>query len=109
MSSRSLMGEGVGGNQPVGYGGLRLGGLAFGVFSVLRPWPKRVFYRFLSFGRGRKLIFRVFYPSAVAETQFSLFFTFRPWPKLSFRCFLSFGRGRNSVFAVFCLSAVAET
>ena len=60
MSSRFLMGEGVGANQPVGYGDLRLGGLAFGVFSVLRPWPKRYFCCFLSFGHGRNAEFGCF-------------------------------------------------
>ena len=101
MSSRSLMGEGVGGNQPVGYGDLRLGGLAFGVFSVLRPWPKLSFRCFLSFGRGRNVIFAVFYLSAVAETRFLSFSFFRPWPKLSFYCFLPFRRGGNAFFSCF--------
>ena len=95
------MGEGVGGNQPVGYGDLRLDGLAFGVFSVLRPWAKLSFRCFLSFARGRNVVFVVVHLSAVGETQFSLFFIFPPWAKRSFRCFLSFRRGGSAVFGLF--------
>ena len=52
----------------------------FLLFFIFRPWPKHSFYHFHAFGRGRKLVFAVFYSSAMAESHFSPFSRFRPRP-----------------------------
>ena len=53
-------------------------------FSVLRPWPKHNFSRFLLVGHGRNTIFPIFYSSATAESLLFAFSTRRPRPKRRF-------------------------
>ena len=78
--------------------------MLFSPFFVFRPWPKRIFFHFFAFGRGRNVIFTVFCSSAVAESRFLPFFQFQPWRKRCFRCFLFIRRGGKPIFAVFCPS-----
>ena len=76
----------------------------FFAFFARRPWPKRCFSCFSSFGHGRKLVFRVFYSSAVAERRKWGIFAFpRGWKcrKWVILLFQGVGSAENGVFLLF--------